>query len=94
MEEGAERSIRRVLPLHEIGSEYLEGTAKEIEVVMCDWPGLRNEKSYPLSRNFTKHVLIKTSSYARARAYHIIKFILCWFEGVNNPAALRDKYVL
>jgi hypothetical protein len=36
MEEGAERSIRRILPLHGIGSEYLEGTAEEIEVVMCD----------------------------------------------------------
>jgi hypothetical protein len=45
--------------LHGIGSEYLEGTAEEIEVVMCDWPGLRNEKSCPLSRNFTKNVLIK-----------------------------------
>jgi hypothetical protein len=35
MEEGAGRSTRRVLPWHGKGSEYLEGIAKEMEVVMC-----------------------------------------------------------
>jgi hypothetical protein len=57
MKEGARRSILRVLPWHVIGSEYLEGTTEEIEVVMCDWPGLRNEKGYPLPRDFIKNVL-------------------------------------
>jgi hypothetical protein len=36
IEEGAGRSIWRVLPSHGIGSEYLEVTAEEIEVVKCD----------------------------------------------------------
>jgi hypothetical protein len=36
MEEGARRSARRVLPWHEKGSEYLEGTTKEMEMVMFD----------------------------------------------------------
>jgi hypothetical protein len=42
MEKGAGRSTWRVLPWHEKGSEYLQGTAKELEMVMCDWPGLMN----------------------------------------------------
>jgi hypothetical protein len=36
MEEGAGRSARRVLPWHEKRSEYLEGTTKEMEMVMFD----------------------------------------------------------
>jgi hypothetical protein len=36
MEEGAGRSTRRVPPWHEKGLEYLEGTAKELEMVMSD----------------------------------------------------------
>jgi hypothetical protein len=36
MEEGARWSTRRVLPWHRKGLEYLEGTAEEMEVVMCD----------------------------------------------------------
>jgi hypothetical protein len=39
MEKGAGRSTRRVLPWHGYGSEYLQGTTKENEMVMCDWPG-------------------------------------------------------
>jgi hypothetical protein len=39
MEEGAGRSTQRVLPWHGFGSEYLQGTAEELEMVMCDWPG-------------------------------------------------------
>jgi hypothetical protein len=33
-----------VLPWHENGSEYLEGTAEEMEMLMFDWPGIRNQK--------------------------------------------------
>jgi hypothetical protein len=40
MEKGAGRSTRRVLPWHGYGLEYLQGTAEEMEVVMCDWPEL------------------------------------------------------
>jgi hypothetical protein len=36
MEKSAGRSTRRVLPWHEKGSEYLEGTAEEMEMVMFD----------------------------------------------------------
>jgi hypothetical protein len=36
MEKSIERSTRRVLPWHGCGLEYLQGTAKEMEVVMCD----------------------------------------------------------
>jgi hypothetical protein len=36
MEKGARRSTRRVLPWHGYGSEYLQGTAKGNEMVMCD----------------------------------------------------------
>jgi hypothetical protein len=35
-EKGAGRSTRRVLPWHDGGSEYLEGTTDEFEVVMFD----------------------------------------------------------
>jgi hypothetical protein len=43
MEKGAERSTRRVLSWHGYGSEYLQGTAEEMEMVMCDWPGFIKE---------------------------------------------------
>jgi hypothetical protein len=43
MEKGAGRSTRRVLPWHGYGSEYLQGTAKGMEMVMCDWPGFIKE---------------------------------------------------
>jgi hypothetical protein len=33
---GTGRSTRRVLPWHSYGSEYLQGTAKGNELVMCD----------------------------------------------------------
>jgi hypothetical protein len=33
---GMVRSTRRVLPWHGCGSEYLQGTAEEMEMVMCD----------------------------------------------------------
>jgi hypothetical protein len=36
MEKGAGRSTRRVLPWHGYGSEYLQGTTEEMEMVMCD----------------------------------------------------------
>jgi hypothetical protein len=36
MEKGAGRSTRRVLLWHGYGSEYLQGTAEGMEVVMCD----------------------------------------------------------
>jgi hypothetical protein len=36
MEKGVEWSTRRVLPWHGCGSEYLQGTAEEMEMVMCD----------------------------------------------------------
>jgi hypothetical protein len=36
MEQGAERSTWRVLPWHGYGLEYLQGTAEELEMVMCD----------------------------------------------------------
>jgi hypothetical protein len=35
----------------------LEGTAEEMEMVMFDWPGLRNKKGYSLPRDFTKIIL-------------------------------------
>jgi hypothetical protein len=71
MEKGAGRSTRRVLPWHGYGSEYLQGTAKEMEMVMCDWPGFIKEGGHvwlttgfllktkwvsPLPRDFTKKV--------------------------------------
>jgi hypothetical protein len=40
MEECAGRSTRRVLSWHDSGSEYLQGTAEEMEMVMCDGPDL------------------------------------------------------
>jgi hypothetical protein len=43
MEKGAGRSTRRVLPWHGYGSEYLQGTAEGMEVVMCDWSGITKE---------------------------------------------------
>jgi hypothetical protein len=36
MEKVAGRSTRRVLPWHDGGSGYLEGTAEDLEVVMFD----------------------------------------------------------
>jgi hypothetical protein len=36
MEECAGRSTWRVLPWHIYGLEYLQGTAEEMEMVMCD----------------------------------------------------------
>jgi hypothetical protein len=36
MEESVGWSTRRVLPWHENGSEYLEGTAEEMEMLMFD----------------------------------------------------------
>jgi hypothetical protein len=36
MEKGAGRSTWRVLPWHDNGSEYLQGTAEGMERVMCD----------------------------------------------------------
>jgi hypothetical protein len=36
MEKGAGRSTRRVLPWHCYGSEYLQGTAEGMEMVICD----------------------------------------------------------
>jgi hypothetical protein len=57
MEEGDGWSTRRVLSWQEKSLEYLEGTAEEIEMVMFDWPGLRNKKGYSLPRDFTKIVL-------------------------------------
>jgi hypothetical protein len=43
MEEGAERSTRRVLTWHGYSSEYLQGTAEWMEMVMCDWPSFIKE---------------------------------------------------
>jgi hypothetical protein len=43
MEKGVGRSTRRVLPWHGYGLEYLQGTTEEMEMVMCDWPGLTKE---------------------------------------------------
>jgi hypothetical protein len=43
MEKGAGRSTRTVLPRHGYGSEYLQGTAEGMEMVMCDWPGFIRE---------------------------------------------------
>jgi hypothetical protein len=36
MEKGVRRSTWRVLPWHGSGSKYLQGTAKGMEMVMCD----------------------------------------------------------
>jgi hypothetical protein len=36
MEKGTGRSTQRVLPWHGGGTEYSEGTAVELEMVMCD----------------------------------------------------------
>jgi hypothetical protein len=36
MEKGAGWSTRRVIMWHGYGSEYLQGTAEEMEMVMCD----------------------------------------------------------
>jgi hypothetical protein len=36
MEKGAGRGTRMVLPWHGYGSEYLQGIAEEMEMVMCD----------------------------------------------------------
>jgi hypothetical protein len=54
MEKGARRSTRRVLLWHSYGSEYLQGTAEEMEMVMCDWPGLIKEGG---------HVWLTTDSF-------------------------------
>jgi hypothetical protein len=69
MEKGAGRSTQRVLPWHGYGSEYLQGTSKEMEMVMCDWPGFMKEGGHvwlttgslllskwvsPFPRDFTK----------------------------------------
>jgi hypothetical protein len=43
MEKGARWSTQRVLPWHGYGSEYLQGTAEGMEMVMCDWPGFMKE---------------------------------------------------
>jgi hypothetical protein len=43
MEKGARQSTRRVLPWHGYGPEYLQGTAKGMGRVMCDWPGVIKE---------------------------------------------------
>jgi hypothetical protein len=43
MEKGARRSTQMVLPWHSYGLEYLQGTAEEMEMVMCDWPGFMKE---------------------------------------------------
>jgi hypothetical protein len=71
MEKGAGWSTRRVLPWHGYGSEYLQGTAEEMEMVMCDWPGFIKEGGHvwltinslleikwvsPFPRDFTKKV--------------------------------------
>jgi hypothetical protein len=36
MEKGVGRSTRRVLPWHGYGLKYLQGTAKGMEMAMCD----------------------------------------------------------
>jgi hypothetical protein len=46
MEKGAGQSTWRVLPWHDGGSEYLEGTAEELEVVMFDWPSMFLENKW------------------------------------------------
>jgi hypothetical protein len=71
MEKGVGRSTRRVLPWHGCGLEYLQGTAEEMEMVMCDWPGFMKEGGHvwlitgslllnkwvsPFPRDFTKKV--------------------------------------
>jgi hypothetical protein len=43
MEKGAGWSTRTVLPWYGYGSEYLQGTAEGMEMVMCDWPGFIKE---------------------------------------------------
>jgi hypothetical protein len=72
MEKGAGRSTQRVLPWHGYGSEYLQGTAKEMgcscvidrdlwrEVVMFDWPpAFLLRMGSPFPRAFTKNGFIK-----------------------------------
>jgi hypothetical protein len=72
MEKGAGWSTRRVLSWHGYGSEYLQGTAEGMEMVMCDWPGFIKEgghvwlttgssleTEFPLPRAFTKNALQK-----------------------------------
>jgi hypothetical protein len=36
MEKSVGQSTQRVLPWHDCGSEYLQGIAEEMEMVMCD----------------------------------------------------------
>jgi hypothetical protein len=36
MEKGAGQSTRRVLPWHDYGSEYFQGTAEGNKMAMCD----------------------------------------------------------
>jgi hypothetical protein len=43
MEKGVGWGTRRVLSWHGYGSEYLQGTVEEMEMVMCDWPGFIKE---------------------------------------------------
>jgi hypothetical protein len=71
MEKGAGQSTRRVPPWHGYGSEYLQGTAEEMEMVMSDWPGFIKEGGHvwlttdsvleikwvpPFPKDFTKKV--------------------------------------
>jgi hypothetical protein len=72
MEKGVGRSTQRVLSWHGYGSEYLQGTAEEMKMVMCDWPGFIKEGGHvwlatdslleikwvsPFPRDITKKVL-------------------------------------
>jgi hypothetical protein len=72
MEESAKRITQRVRPWHKYGSEYLQGTAEELKLVMCDWPSFMhgnghvwltwfmNEKGFPpFLEIFSKNVLQK-----------------------------------
>jgi hypothetical protein len=43
LEKGVGRSTRRVLLWHGYGSEYWQGTAAGMEMVMCDYPGFIKE---------------------------------------------------
>jgi hypothetical protein len=57
MEKCARRSTRRVLLWQGYGSEYLQGTAEELEMVMFDWPGLWTKRVSPFLEIFTKTAL-------------------------------------
>jgi hypothetical protein len=43
MEKHVRWSTQRVRPWHGYGSEYLQGTAEEMEMVMCDLPSFIKE---------------------------------------------------